>query len=210
MKNFISLYLFQPDADDIKVINALTSAFANNPRMRVLIGKTGKRFTKSLQFVILYCYFMVKKVNGIYSSTSKTTFLLYYKKSEFYFSWKDCLRYLHMAFFIIGFSRIPAAFKREKQIKSIRQKEKKKHKDHDFLYVWFLAQCKAYKKIDGLLEAKNHLIKTSKLLQIPIYMETTEERLLSMYKRMGFHFYNAYKDNSTNLTVWFGRFDPNY
>lgn len=201
----LSSYLFRMSSEDKKAINTLCIAFQDNGRMHALIGKKRNDFSEGIKAVISYCYFMVKKIGGIFRSEDQSTFLLFYRKSEHYFSFRDWLQYLHLAFFVIGVNRIGRVLKREKLIRKTRALQIQKHQDQDFLYVWFLAQKKDYKGLDGLMEAKEYITSKGKKLKLPIYMETTEERLVAIYKRFGFEFYDYREDDSMDLKVWFGR-----
>lgn len=205
MESGLSAYFFRMDSEDKKAINTLCAAFQDNNRMHALIGKKQNDFSKGIEAVISYCYFMVKKIGGIFRSKDQSTFLLFYRKSEHYFSFRDGLHYLYLAFFVIGVNRIGRVLKREKLIQKIRALQIQKHGDRDFLYVWFLAQKKNYNGLDGLMEAKEYITSKGAKLNLPIYMETTEERLVPIYERFGFEFYDYREDDSIDLKVWFGR-----
>ncbi len=206
MKFELSSYLFLIDSEDKKIINTLCLAFQDNGRMHALIGKKRNDFSKGIKAVISYCYFMVKKIGGIFTSKDQSTFLLFYRKSEHHFTIKDWLNYLYLAFFVIGVSRLGQVLKREKLIRKTRSLQIQKHEDQDFLYVWFLAQEQEYNGLDGLMEAKEYIFSKGRNLNLPIYMETTEERLVRIYERFGFEFYDYREDDSIDLRVWFGRY----
>lgn len=194
---------------DHQVIHTLCSAFGDNKRMKMLIGSVAI-FPQRLETVITYCFYLAKKIGGIVSSTCRNTYLIYYQKSQMYHSFGDSFRYLLVALFAIRLTRVWGVFQREQRVKTIRNREIAIQKESDYLYVWFLAQRKSYNKLDGLVEVKTHLIKEAKRLMLPIYMETTEERLLPMYERAGFKFYNSVQLTQNGMTLWFGRYDPNY
>ena len=200
-----SKYFFRAQSEDTKNIENMCGAFLHTDRMRSLIPKKGTSFPKGVQVVVAYIYFMVKKFGGIFISKNKSTYLLYYRKSERYSTFRDHLHYLYMAFFVIGIRRLPKIFRREKRNQLIRSKEIKKNKDQDYLYVWLFAQRKEEKSIEGLLEAKNHIIQESITMNLPIYMETSNQRLVPMYKRAGFHFYDSVLDEDSGLTFSFAR-----
>lgn len=205
MKNPFSFYEIKPE--DIRIINLLAEAFKDNKRMSVLLGKRCNDFYKKIKIVIAYSYFMVKKIGGLFISKDKHTYLLYYKKSRFYFNLKDALNYLYLAINVVGFKRLKKVYLREHRVKRIRQKEIQKRLDKDYLYVWFLAQHTEHQGLKGLTEAKNYIIEQAKRLSLPIYMETTEERLVRLYERIGFKFYNYITEAETGLNVWFGRYE---
>ena len=55
------------------------------------------------------------------------------------------------------------------------------------------------------MEAKEYITSKGSELSLQIYMETTEERLVPIYERFGFEFYDNKEDESIDLKVWFGR-----
>ncbi len=201
----LSNYFFRAAPEDRQIIANLCEAFQDNQRMKALLGKRSNAFQKGLNIIIAYCYFMVKKLDGIFISSNRSTYLLYYKKSHFYSTFFDRLRYLYMALFVIGAKRLPKIYLREKFIKGIRKKAIEENGDQDYWYIWFLAQNINEKSIKGLVEAKNHILQLVQDSDLPIYMETTEERLLAMYERVGFQFYTCEVQEKTGLKVWFGR-----
>ncbi len=194
--------------DDHSIIDLLCLAFIDNKRMHMLIGRVGA-FRLRLETVVTYCFYLAKKLGGVISSTCRNTHIIYYQKSEMYHSIGDYLRYCLVAIFAVRLNRVWGVFTREKRVKTIRKQEITRSKDEDYLYVWYLAQRKSYLKLDGLVEVKNQLISESLRLKLPIYMETTEERLLPMYERIGFNFYTSAQITKSGMVLWFGRFDPN-
>jgi len=204
MDYLIDLNYVWVKSNDEQIIDHISEAFEDNDRMKALIGKEGN-IKKYIRSVISFSYHVVKKNEGIFSSKNESTYLLYYRQNEHYFSFRNLMDYLYLAFFVVGFRRIPSVIKREKQIKKTRQLQIQKSGDNDFLYVWFLAQKKDHNGLMGLVEAKNFILQKGKELNLPIYMETTDERLLKMYQRAGFEFYNSITDDISGMKVWFGR-----
>ncbi len=203
MENIFSFYPIQ--STDKKIITHLAVAFQDNSRMRVLLGNRRADFHKKIIHVISYCYFMVKKIGGLFISKDKNTYLLYYRKSKFYFSLKDCFYYLFLAVSIIGIKRLKKVYLREQRVKHTRKKEIERLGDQDYLYVWFMAQRKEHNSAKGLLEAKAFIIKQAQTLNLPIYIETTEKRLMFLYEKIGFEIYDCLVEQDTGLRLWFGR-----
>ena len=133
----LSSYLFRIDSENKKAIKILCTVFQDNERIHALIGKNRNNFPKGIKAVIAYCYFMVKKIGGIFEPKDQSTLLLFYRKSVHYFSFRDWLHYLYLAFFVIGVSRIGQVLKREKLIRKTIALQIQKYQDRDFLYVGF-------------------------------------------------------------------------
>ena len=119
----------------------------------------------------------------------------------------DWLHYIYLAFFVIKISRLRNVYLREQNIRKIRHLKIEEKQDRDYLYIWFLAQEISCRNLTGLVEAKNFILKKANRLKLPMYMETTDKRLLTMYKRCGFVFYESLKDTDSNLQIWFGRYE---
>lgn len=184
---------------DEKVISLLTNAFLNNPRMFSLIGKNAMNFAKKVGMILHYTYTLAKRINGVFFSTNEKTVMLYYRKSDFRHNFQDYRNYLKIALFCVPPSNLLSALRREKKIASLREKKE------DYLYVWFLAQEETYDKLDGLREAKIFLLNKAKELNLPILVETTEKRLLILYRRLGFDIYRSWEDEKTGMKVWFAK-----
>lgn len=205
----ISSLLIRRNTKDQQIIKILCSAFEGNDRIRSLVKKDGRDFRKALNILIAYCYFMVKKLGGITTSADNDACLLYYINSKKYMNLRDYLHYIYLAIKVIGFSRLKKVYAREKFIKSIRRKDQIKNNCNDHIYVWFLAQKKSNKNIKGLIELKRFITKKADELKLPIYMETTDQRLVPLYERMGFHFYDCQKDDLAKVNIWFGKYKNN-
>ena len=198
--------IFRVQDQDQKIIHDLADVFQDNDRMKVMLGKGRDNFLKRITHIISYSYFMVKKIGGIFISKDQNTYLLYYTKKNLYFSLRDCLNYFFLAFVTIGIQRLKKVYLREKRIKNTRKKEMQKRDDKDYLYVWFIGQKREHQSLTGLVEAKKFIIERATTLSLPIYMETTEERLVPIYERMGFEFYDCLIEEEAGLSVWFGRY----
>jgi len=202
--NSLSRLIFRLSDREKKVVNALTNAFCENQRMQRLVGNPFISVQSGIRSIMSYAYLMVKKADGFVEAPFQSTFLLFYQKSKMTFTIGDRLRYFYLAIQVIGLFQVRKTFLRERKLKKIRSTEMKRRGDNDFLYVWFLAQRKEEKSIKGLMEVKQQVIDQSEKLGLPVYMETTEERLVPLYERYGFVFYDKLQEQ-TGMTTWFGR-----
>jgi len=101
-----------------------------NPRAMAMMKKENP--TRSVRIMTEYAYQLVEKMNGIYLSEDKTTVLFYYRNSQYRRTLVDYLRYGRMFLKAIRPSQLIPTLKREKYIKSLRQKY------DDYICVWFL------------------------------------------------------------------------
>lgn len=177
-----------------------------NARMQLISRKKGQALKRDIQLIVAFAYKAVKRYNGIIQATGRSAYLLYYQKRRFRLSLIDKIRYLQIAISVVGISRLRETIARERLVREIRSRARRRYGDRDYLYVWFLAQQRT-RDISGLVELKQRIMALAHQRGIPIYMETTEERLVNVYKRIGFDFYQQVSPSSDGLTIWFGRYD---
>ncbi len=182
-------------SDRDTVISIVTTAFEQNPRAQAIIKQ--KNPTRSIRFMTEYAYRLVERLDGIYLSEDKTTVLFYYKKSQYDRNLIDYLRYGSMFLKAIRPSQFFPTMKREKLITNLRP-------DYDdYIYVWVLGSVPNNKSLRGLADIRDHLFGLSERLQLPILIETTVEKVLKLYKYVGFEEYHKWYDEEADLNVWF-------
>lgn len=202
--NTLTGLIFGLNQRERKIVESLALAFRDNERIQRLVGNPYISVQSGIKSIMSYAYLMVKKANGFVEAPFRSTFLLFYRKSELKFSIGDRIRYFYLAIQVIGLMQLKKTFLRERRLKKIREEEMLRQGDADFLYIWFLAQRKEEKSLKGLFEVKQHVVDESERLQLPVYMETTEKRLVPLYQRHGFVFYITLREKS-GITTWFGR-----
>ena len=181
--------------DRERIISMVTTAFEQNPRAVAMMKK--KDPARSVRYMTEYAYQLVEKFNGIYLSEDKSTVLFYYLNSQYKRTFADYLKYGRMFLKAIRPSQLFPTLKREKYIKSLRP-------DYaDYIYVWVLASDPDSTSIRGLADIRDHLFNLSQELQLPILIETTVEKLLKLYRYVGFESYHQWDDSEADITVWF-------
>ena len=183
----------QSDKDII--IGIVTTAFEQNPRAQAIIKQ--KNPTRSIRHMTEYAYSLVERMDGIYLSEDKTTVLFYYLKSQYNRTLVDYLRYGSMFMKAIKPSQLFPTMRREKYIASLRPD----YKDH--IYVWVLGSVPNNKSLRGLADIRDHLFGLSEKLQLPILIETTVEKVLKLYRYVGFEEYHKWHDTDAGINVWF-------
>ena len=186
----------QIDQADREIILSIVSrAFEENPRAQAMMKK--KNPSRSVRLMTEYAYGLVGKLSGIYISEDKSTVLFYYKNSDYRRGFIDYLKYTWMFLRAIRASQLLPTLKREKYIKSLRPDY------NDYIYVWVLASIPDKTSIRGLVDIRDHLFELSENLNLPILIETTVEKLLKLYKYVGFETYHTWYDKDADLKVWF-------
>jgi len=183
----------QSDRDII--IGIVTHAFEQNPRAQAMMKK--KNPTRSVRHMTEYAYKLVDKMDGIYLSEDKTTVLFYYLKSQYKRTLVDYLRYGIMFLKAIRSSQFFPTMKREKYIASLRPDYE------DYIYVWVLGSVPNNRSLKGLADIRDHLFGLSEKLQLPILIETTVEKVLKLYRYVGFDEYHKWHDQDAGIDVWF-------
>ena len=183
----------QSDKDII--IGIVTSAFEQNPRAQTIIKQ--KNPARSVRHMTEYAYSLVERMDGIYLSEDKTTVLFYYLKSQYNRTLVDYLRYGSMFMKAIKPSQLFPTLRREKHIASHRPDYE------DYIYVWVLGSIPNNKSLKGLADIRDHLFGLSEKLQLPILIETTVEKVLKLYRYVGFEEYHKWYDEDTDINVWF-------
>ena len=177
------------------IISIVSNAFEQNPRVQAMLKK--KNPTRSIRLMTEYAYQLVEKFDGIYLSEDKTTVLFYYQNSKYRRTLIDYLKYGKMFMQAIRPSQLIPTLKREKYIKSLRPDIK------DYIYVWVLGSLPDKTSIIGLVDIRDHLFGLSEKLQLPILIETTVEKVLKLYKYVGFNEYHKWYDREAGINVWF-------
>jgi hypothetical protein len=183
----------QSDRDII--ISIVTRAFEENPRAQAMMKR--KNPTRSVRLMTEYAFDLVEKFEGIYLSEDKTTVLFYYRNSQYRRKLVDLFRYGNMFARAIRPSQLFPTLRREKYIKSLRPAYK------DYIYVWVLASVPGNRSLRGLADIRDHLFGLSERLQLPILIETTVEKVLKMYRYVGFEIYHKWHDQKAQIDVWF-------
>lgn len=177
------------------IISIVTNAFELNPRTSAMVKK--KNPARGVRLMTEYAYQLVEKFDGIYLSKDKTTVLFYYRNSQYKRSFVDYLKYGKMFLKAIRPSQLFPTLRREKMIKSLRPDI------DDFIYVWILASDPNTTSIRGLADIRDHLFGLSEKLQLPILIETTVEKVIKLYRYVGFEEYHKWYDEEADINVWF-------
>ena len=164
----------------------ITERFLNNPRMCLLFDKSKNNFYNKVFNLVNYCFLIAIKQRGVYITNNKKAIVLFYEQEKLKKSLDDYINFFKVIK-NIPFFKLINVLKNEKEV------NKHKLKAKNYIYVWFIAQDKEYKKIDSLIEINNVLFDLAKNSKLPVIFETSDTRLLHLYKRAGFEIYNKVK-----------------
>ena len=177
------------------ILNIIARAFAESPRFQAIM-KRGKP-EKRIRVMAAYAYEMVEKFNGVFLSRDKSTVIFYYRKSQYRRSFIDYLKYFRMFLICIRPEKAISTMRREKYVESLRPDIP------DYVYVWILGSDPDRTSMHGLADIRDHLFGVSKQYGIPIIIETTVEKVLKLYRYVGFEVYNQMFDETIQMPLWF-------
>lgn len=177
------------------MLDILSGAFRESDRLRPIMRKG--RTEQRLKIMAAYAYDVSKKFDGIFLSSDKSTGIIYWRKSTFKRSFADHLKYAWMFLRTIKLYKLFETAKRERYVESRRPDI------DDYFYVWLLGKDPDVKGIHGLADIRDHLNEIMNREGIPILIETTVEKLLKLYKYVGFEIYDEFFDETIDMTVYF-------
>jgi len=187
---------------DRQIIDVLVEAFKDNMRIRAMLRIPNKENLKAL---FSYCYHYTKHVGHVYYCKEENTAALYFQNSKaksinFYSLWM-----LKLIIFSFSWTSLVSTIRKNRIIKKIRKKASTKFGDDDFLYVWFMGGKSPNGNMKGMLKVKESIIQESKKSKLPIYIETTIDRMVPIYENRGFEFYKTHKIGKT--TIHFAKYN---
>ncbi|WP_417590945.1 hypothetical protein [Owenweeksia hongkongensis] len=136
----------------------------------------------------------ISKDGAYLTSNSRGVLLLYDMKARSR-SISSVFRKLHLMIFVIGIKKSMQLMKLEKLKKRLRPKSG--------LYGMALAILDDEHRWKTALEVKRGFLEISKKKQLPIYVETTNERIAKLYTTIGFSTYHKMTHPYTELDVCF-------
>lgn len=187
-------------SDKDRIVEIISKSFLDNPRLTSTLkkGNTEQR----IRLMALYAYNFVKKRDGIFLTSDKSTLIMYYRKSQEKKDLNDLLSYYHMFFRCIKLKEAWATYKREKYIR------KQRLDLDDYIYVWVLAGLQGGKGLKPLAEIRDELFGLSRETQLPLIIETVMPKVLNLYKYVGFEIYNEWQNEAENYKLWFLKREP--
>src|SRR3954447_20957535 len=100
---------------------------------------------------------------------------------------------------VTGIYGIGKALRREKYVTSFHPQ------DHEFIYIWFLAVDKSMQGRGIGAKMINVIIEKSKMENVPIYLETSEERNVKFYLKHGFEIHHVSEEERFGFKLYFLR-----
>jgi hypothetical protein len=177
------------------ILEIMAGAFRESDRLKAILrkGKTDKR----IKIMAAYGYDLAKKFNGVYLSKDKSTAIVFWQNSIYKKSLLDHVKYFIMFLRVVQLGKLFETIKRENSV------EKRRLNLDDYIYVLLLGSDPSVTSIRGLADIRDHLNNTSRDLQLPILIETSVEKVLKLYRYVGFEVYDEFFDETIGLPVYF-------
>ena len=165
-------------SDKKTVIDILYTSFLDNKSVNFIV-KQDKHRSKRLRYLMEYSFDKCFLTGEVYLSDDRNGCLLItYPNRRKKFQWNSLILDLKLVYRTITVSGLKKSLKREALIK-------KNYPDSDFCYLWFIGVAPS---MQGKGIGSN-LLSTVIDGELPIYLETSTELNLPLYKRFGFEIY---------------------
>ena len=184
-------------ADKDIVVKIISETFDNNPSLNMVIGDKGNR-KKKIKRLAEYAFIKSLIRNGVYISNNKMGTALFYRSDISAFNLKVIFYELRFAF-SLPLSLMIQALKRESYLKEHRFKG-------THYYFWFFGVQKGGEKAG--FELKDIVLEKAQQDQLPVLLETSVDRNVSVYERYGFNTYYTWNNPVNDAMVRFMKWDP--
>ncbi|WP_417609510.1 hypothetical protein [Owenweeksia hongkongensis] len=177
--------------DQSTATQVLAEAYQQAPNISWAVDSSSKKLNYFFSSLLKDA---IAKDGAYITSNSRGVLLLYDMKASSR-SISSVFRKLHLMIFVIGIKKSMQLMKLEKLKKRLRPKSG--------LYGMALAILDDEHRWQTALEVKQGFLEISKKKQLPIYVETTNERIVKLYEIIGFDTYHKMRHPYTELNVWF-------
>lgn len=176
-------------------LQVLTTAFGNNPGV-LWVVKKDKHIRQRIKVLCKFCLGVAMQKQGAYITADLKGIALIFRNTMKQDPFRWLTGYIQLGHYCIGWNRAIKVIRREMTITGRRPQT-------PHLYFWMLAVEDHTYGLNTIIEIRDFVFNQSKMLQLPIYAETTVESALTLYKRYGFKVYDKWQMDKSGLTVYF-------
>lgn len=178
-----------------QILDILTKSFDDNKSTNWAV-KSDKKRKSRIRKLMLYAHDICKKQDGVFISDDNKAAIIFDFPRTAKYGLSRLIQDLKFIVGVISPERLFKVLKRESYIK-------KYHPKDDFIYLWFLGVDPESqgKGVGGAL--LNELVLIADNKKIPIYLETSNPRNLTFYKKFGFSVYHEWNSDFMGFPVWF-------
>lgn len=164
------------------VIDILTQAFEDNRSVNYVVKQDQRRFQR-IQRLMEYSFNVCQNFGEVWLDDNDQACALILFPDKKTTSIKTILWDIKLAFSAIGVARVPQVLKREKSIKAF-------HPNAPICYLWFVGVAKNAQG-KGIGSNLIMTILSQRVKERPVYLETSAERNLPFYKKLGFEIFHS-------------------
>ena len=180
-------------------IEIITHMFENNPGSVWVLRKSVNR-KKRIKYLAQYVFMKAYNRDGAWISNNNKGVALCYRYNTKKFSLLEIYYFLVFVIFAASFKKGSDILYRE------AYRKKQRPASGDYLYFWFLGVMPGGEK--AVFELSWEMFKESEHTGLPIYLETTLERMMKVYARYDFEMYHYWEDKEKDIQYWFMKKDP--
>ena len=171
------------------VVDILAQSFEENGSVNYVV-KQGDKRRERIRSLMNYSFNVCDKFGDIWLSyDEKACALVLYPDKKHYTVqsvWWD----VNLALSVIGLSRVGKVLKRETKIKAF-------HPEKPFTYLWYIGVLPKAQHGGVGTQMLEDIIHESWVQQRPVYLETSMERNLPWYRKLGFEIYQTIESGYT-------------
>ena len=181
-----------------KIIEILSACFETNKSVNWIVKQDVKR-KERIRYLMDYSFEACIKTGQIYLTDNLTGVIIYSNSDNKLPILEEAFLTVQYIWKVTGIDGIGRALKREQYINQYHPK------DEEFIYIWFigLKETEAGKGVGSAM--LQEVIDKSNARQIPIYLETSNERNMNFYKKHGFEVYHISPEATFGFKLYFMR-----
>lgn len=185
-----------------KVIEILSHCFETNKSVNWIVKQDSKR-KERIRYLMDYSFEACINCGQIYITDDLTGVIVCSNSDDKLPILEEAYLTVQYVWRVTGVDGIGKALKREQYINQFHPQ------DEEFLYIWFIGLKKTEQgKGTGSAMLQEVLDKSNKE-QIPVYVETSNERNVNFYKKHGFEVYHLPPEDMFGFNLYFMRRLPN-
>lgn len=191
--------LIKTNDDKIRALDILEQAFTNVPGVTWMVENSHDK-KKALRNLLDFCFQESADRQGAYLSSDRNGAVFFYNLKSNPLSFSSIARKLQLMLTVLGTRKSIEVMKTRMLIE--------RHRPVHGWYGWFVGTVKDKRGVRAAYEIRRDMFRISDETRQPIYVETTVQRIRTLYERTGFHEYAKIKHPYTNADIWLMKRDP--
>lgn len=168
-------------SDKQVVMEILAASFSNNRSVNYVIPQNEKKMER-IRKLMAYSFDVCFAFGDVYLSDCRRACALVLYPDRKRMTWQSIWWDLKLVATVFGLSRTAKVLSREQLIK-------KHHPSGNMFYLWFIGVNVSFQRTGIGKQLLLELLQQSKLMQRPVYLETSAPENVPWYQRSGFEVY---------------------